>query len=93
MGIVSQWNANRGFGFINFDSEDTRVAKARCRWGDNATAVVPIALFTDSIVCATSSRAVSDAHAHAHTHVHMHMHVHTHTCACPRVHVSTCVCV
>ena len=47
-----------GFGFINFDSEDTRVAKARCRWGnDNATVdVTPIALLSDSIVCATSPR-------------------------------------
>ena len=45
-----------GFGFVNFDSEVTGVTKARCRWGQNATAVVPIALFSDSIVCATSPR-------------------------------------
>jgi hypothetical protein len=48
-----------GFGFINFDSWETRVAKARCQWGDNATAVVPIALFSDSIVCATSPRSAA----------------------------------
>ena len=45
-----------GYGFRNFDDDDTALGKARCGWGDGDT-IVPVEIVTEYIVCATTPKA------------------------------------
>ena len=49
-----------GYGFRNFDDDDTALGKARCGWGVEdgvvVDTIVPVEIVTEYIVCATTPK-------------------------------------